>query len=198
MGCTPTARQIPEPVNQHSFRGSTKRKPVKAMELQGLQMSHNVQLRLRVVGDQNANHVLIRVRHRIRASPRVSFSEGVPSGKAVVLQTILGLVLRLVDLILISVFLCLLHHPTKFGLRQLPFSSLMVIWLDSSWADTFKFVSQVLPPRLARGQHRSLLRVLRVEIFTLIRLLLALLFLSWVLLSQPLLFLLSEHCSLDG
>ena len=40
------------------------------MELPGLQMSHNIQLRLRVVGDQNANHVLIRVRHRSRTSTR--------------------------------------------------------------------------------------------------------------------------------
>ena len=66
-------------------------------------MSHNVQLRLRVVHDQNADHVLIRVRHRSRTSPRVSFSKCVAHGKAVVLQTILGLVLRLVGLIIISV-----------------------------------------------------------------------------------------------
>ena len=35
----------------------------------GLQLSHNIQLHLRVVGDQNVNHVLIRVRHRSRTSP---------------------------------------------------------------------------------------------------------------------------------
>ena len=80
---------------QHSVRGSIQRKPVKAIELQGLHMSHNVQLRLRVLGDQNANHVLIHVRHRSRTSPWVPHVR-------VLLQTILGLVLRLVDLILIS------------------------------------------------------------------------------------------------
>ena len=79
-------------------------------------------------------------------------------------------------------FLRLLHHPINFGLRQLSLSSVTVIWLDLSWSDTFKFVSQVLPPRLARGQHRShTLRALRVEIFALLRLLFALLSLSWVL-----------------
>ena len=42
----------------------------------GLQMSHNVQLRLRVVCDQNVNHVLIRVRHCSRTSLWVSNSVG--------------------------------------------------------------------------------------------------------------------------
>ena len=37
------------------------------------------------------------------------------------LITTLGLVLRLVDLVLISGLLCLLHHPINFGLRQFPF-----------------------------------------------------------------------------
>merc|ERR1712136_516305 len=39
------------------------------------------------------------------------FSEGVTHSEAVVLQTVLGFDLRLVGLILISVLLCLLHHP---------------------------------------------------------------------------------------
>ena len=30
-------------------------------------------------------------------------------------------------LVLVSVILCLFHHPINFGLRQLPFSSVMVI-----------------------------------------------------------------------
>ena len=32
-----------------------------------------------------------------------------------------GLVLRLVDLVLISGLLCIVHHPINFGLRQFPF-----------------------------------------------------------------------------
>ena len=44
----------------HSVRRSIQRKLVKAMELQ---------FRVRVVGGQDANHVLIRVRHRSRTSP---------------------------------------------------------------------------------------------------------------------------------
>ena len=47
----------------------------------------------------------------------------------------------------------------------------------------------VLPPHVARRQHRShSLRALRVEIFAVVRPLLALFFLSWVLGSQPWLF----------
>ena len=55
----------------HSVRGSIRRKLVTAMELQRLQVSYNIQLRSRVVGDQNANHVLIPVRHRFGTSPWV-------------------------------------------------------------------------------------------------------------------------------
>ena len=72
-----------------------------------LQLSHSVQLRSRVVGDQDENHVLIRVRHRSRTSPWVSLSQCVAHGNTEFLQTILGLVLRLVGIILISVLLCL-------------------------------------------------------------------------------------------
>ena len=40
---------------------------------------------------------------------------------AKILQTTFVLVLRLVDLVLVSGILCLLHHPINFGLRQFPF-----------------------------------------------------------------------------
>ena len=56
------------------------------------------------------------------------FSQCVAHGNAEFLQTILGLVLRLVGLILISVLLCLLQHPINFGLRQPP-SSPRQFWL---------------------------------------------------------------------
>ena len=49
------------------------------------------------------------------------FGQCVAHGNAEFLQTSLGLVLRLVGLILISVTLCFLHHPINFGLRQLLF-----------------------------------------------------------------------------
>ena len=78
-------------------------------------------LHVRVVGDQDAIHVLIRVHHRCRSSPRVSLSLCVSHNNAEFLQTTLGLVLRLVDLVLVSGLLCLLHHPINFGLRQFPF-----------------------------------------------------------------------------
>ena len=72
-----------------------------------LQLSHNIQLRVRAVGDQDAIHVLLRVRHRSRTSPWVPFSQCVAHGNAEVLQTILGTVLRPVGLILIWVLLSL-------------------------------------------------------------------------------------------
>ena len=75
MGNTPTASQIPEPVNITAFAVPSKANSSKQLNSQGLQMSHNIQLRLSVVRDLNANHVLIRVRHRSRTSPWVSFSE---------------------------------------------------------------------------------------------------------------------------
>ena len=78
-------------------------------------------LRVNVVGDQHAIRVLIRARHRSRSSPRVPHSLCVSHKNAEFLQTTLGLVLRLVDLVLISGLLCLLHHPINFGLRQFPF-----------------------------------------------------------------------------
>ena len=75
-----------------------------------------------VVGDQDAIHVLIRVRHRSRSSPRVfPQSVCVSHNNAEFLQTTLGLVLLLVDLVLVSGLLCLLHHPINIGLRQFPF-----------------------------------------------------------------------------
>ena len=68
-----------------------------------LQLSHNIQLRSRVVGNQNVNHVLIRACHHSRTSSWVPSSQFVAHGNAEFIQTILGLVLRLVGLILISV-----------------------------------------------------------------------------------------------
>ena len=75
-------------------------------------------LHVRVVGDQEAIHVLIRVRHRSRSSPRIFLSLCVSHNDAEFLQTTLGLVLRLVDLVLVSGLLCLLHHPINFGLSD--------------------------------------------------------------------------------
>ena len=66
--------------------------------------------------------------------------------------------------------------------------------LRRCWLPNLKHCSStcclhVLLPRVARGHlHFHLLRTLRVEIFAFVRLLLALLFLSWVLGSQPWLF----------
>ena len=85
----------------------------------GLQLSHNIQFRSRVVSHQNAHPV--RVRQCSRTSPWVPIGQCVAHGNAEFLQTMPGFVLRLVRLILISVLLCLLHHPINFGLRQLPF-----------------------------------------------------------------------------
>ena len=47
------------------------------------------------------------------------------------------------------------HHPVKFGLRQLSFSS--VIRLDLSWAGTFKFFSQTSSLASTRCLHVLLL-----------------------------------------
>ena len=71
---TPTASQMPETVNITAFATSSQGTR-QSNGTPRLQLSHNIQLRLRVVGDQNANHVLIRVRHRSRTSPWVSISE---------------------------------------------------------------------------------------------------------------------------
>ena len=75
-----------------------------------------------------------------RPSPLSNFCE-LPRSvcNAEFLQTILDLVLQLVDLILILELLCLLHHPINYGLRQLLSSSGMAIQSDLSWAYTFKF-----------------------------------------------------------
>ena len=100
----------------------------------GLQLSRNTQLHIRIVGARDANHVLIRVRHRFRTF--VSFPRSVCNAEF--LQTILDLVLQLVDLVLVLELLCLLHHPINFGLRQLPFSSGTTIQSDLSWTNTFK------------------------------------------------------------
>ena len=64
--------------------------------------THITSLHVRIVGDQDAIHVLIRVRLRSRSSLRVSLSLCVSHNDAEFLQTTLGLVLRLVDLVLIS------------------------------------------------------------------------------------------------
>ena len=101
----------------------------------GLQLSRNIQFHFRVVGARDANHVLIRVRHHSRTF--VSFPRSMCNAEF--LQTILDLVLQLVDLILILELLCLLHHSINYGLRQLPSSSGMAIQSDSSLAYTFKF-----------------------------------------------------------
>ena len=78
-----------------------------------LQLSHNIQLRSRIVGFQNVNHVLIRVCHHSRTSSWVPSSQFVAHGNAEFIQSILGLVLRLVGLILISV-----HRTPPCASRQ--------------------------------------------------------------------------------
>ena len=100
----------------------------------GLQLSRDVQLHIRIVGARDANHVLIRVRHRFRTFVSFPLSECYAEFH----QTILDLVLQLVDLVLVLELLCLLHHPINFGLRQLPSSSGITIQSDLSWTNTFK------------------------------------------------------------
>ena len=124
-----TASQIPEPLNVISRLHP--KKLVKAMELQ---LSRNVQLHIRIVGARDANHFLIRVRHRFQTS--ASFTRSVCNAEF--LQTILDLVLQLVDLVLILALLCLSHHPISFGMRQLLSSSGIAIQSDLSWTNTFK------------------------------------------------------------
>ena len=55
------------------------------------------------------------------AQRSTSFDQCVTHSNAGFLQTILGLVLRLIGLVLVSELRCLLHRPITFGLRQLPF-----------------------------------------------------------------------------
>ena len=93
MVITLTASQIPEPLNVISRLHP--KKLVKAMELQ---LSRNVQLHIRIVGARDANHFLIRVRHRFRSS--ASFTRSVCNAEF--LQTILDLVLQLVDLVVLQ------------------------------------------------------------------------------------------------
>ena len=95
---TLTVSQIPESLNVISRLHP--KKLVKAMELQ---LSRNVQLHIRIVDARDANHFLIRVRHRFRTS--ASFTRSVCNAEF--LQTILDLVLQLVDLILILELLSL-------------------------------------------------------------------------------------------
>ena len=83
--------------------------------------THTATLHVRIVGGQDAIHVLIRVGHPSQSSPRVSLNLCVSHNNAEFLQTTLGLVLRLVDLVLVSALLYLLHHPINFGLRHFPF-----------------------------------------------------------------------------
>ena len=78
--------------------------------------THTTSLHVRVVGDQEAIHVLIRVRHRSQFSPRVYLSLCVSHNNAAFVQTTLYLVLRLIVLVLISGLL----HPINFGLSQFP------------------------------------------------------------------------------
>ena len=114
----PTASQIPEPIIITAFAIH----PQKSRQGDGtpkLQLSNNIQLYVRVI---RMRTILTRVRHRSRNSPRFPLNLCVSHNSAEFFQTTLGLALRLVGLILISVLLCFLHHPINFGLRQLPFS----------------------------------------------------------------------------
>ena len=88
-----------------------------------------------------------------------SLSLCVSHNNAEFLQTTLGLVLRLVDLVLISGLLCILHHPINFGLRQFPFhpfpslsgqqaSFSMVLVHDSSQSWSLQAVLQDLATEL--------------------------------------------------
>ena len=60
---------------------------------------HTTSLHVRVVGDQHAIHVLLRVRYCSQSPPRVSLSLCVSHNNKEFIQTTLGLVLRLVDLV---------------------------------------------------------------------------------------------------
>ena len=53
--------------------------------------------------------------------PRLFPSVCASHNNAEFIQTALGLLLRLIDLVLISGLLCLLDHPINFGLKQFPF-----------------------------------------------------------------------------
>ena len=108
----------------------------------GLQSSRNVQLHIRIVGARDANHVRIGVRHRFRTF--VSFPRSMCNAEF--LQTILDLVLQLVDLVLVLELLCLSHHPINFGLRQLPSS----IWDGDSVGLVLGLDVQVLCQILSR------------------------------------------------
>ena len=123
MENTPTASQIPKRNNITAFAVPSEENSSKLWNSKApIVAQQSISLYMKVVGDKDANHVFIRVRHRSRTSPWVPFSLCVAHGNAEFLQTVFGLVLRLVGLILISVRLCLLHRLINFGLRQLPFS----------------------------------------------------------------------------
>ena len=94
--------------------------------------THTTSLHVRVVGDQDAIHILIRVRHRSRFSPRVSLCLCVSDKNAEFLQITLGLVLRLVELVTISGLLCFLHHPNNFGFEMV---------FDETWKSSMMFSS---------------------------------------------------------
>ena len=129
-GNTFIASQIPEPLNVISRLHP--KKLVKAMELQGFScrtifnfISESSVLGMRTMFSSAS----------VTYRTFVSFPRSMCNAEF--LQTILDLVLQLVDLILILELLCLLHHSINYGLRQLPSSHGMAIQSDLSWAYTF-------------------------------------------------------------
>ena len=75
MGNTVTASQIPEPINIAAFAVSSKENSSKQWNSKAQVVAqYSTLLHMRVVGDQVANHVFIRVRHRSRTSLWVSLS----------------------------------------------------------------------------------------------------------------------------
>ena len=98
----------PKPINITERSRSTQSSPRQRNSKAPVVAQHSTfSLHMRDVGDLDANHVLIRVRHRSRTSTWVPFNQCAAHGNAEFFQTILGLVLRFVGLILISVLLCL-------------------------------------------------------------------------------------------
>ena len=99
-----------------------------------LQLSNNIQLHVRVVGDQNANRVLIRVRHCSRTSPWIPFGRCVAHGNAEFLQAIQFLGVR----------------PAHFDLLQI----LQTTWsrFSTHWPQTHLGTSL---PRASSDQFRT-------------------------------------------
>ena len=70
MGNTPTASRIPEPISIAAFAVPSKENSSKQWNSKApIVAQHSISLHVRVVGDQNANRDLIRVRHHSRTSP---------------------------------------------------------------------------------------------------------------------------------